>query len=143
MACFKITWKLARVLGREKCLRRRRSEWWCYYCLRFVVVTCGWLVAETGAGPPFSSRLDGQASIAWIFLGPSINLDCELRKRLRCGAALGPWTPAQLEKLGPAVSSKVGSLVTAMRQFISLHINLRACRCSIGFTVTTEIFTCS
>lgn len=28
-------------------------------CLRSVVVTCGWLVAQTGAGPPFSSRLDG------------------------------------------------------------------------------------
>lgn len=71
-----------------------------------VVVTSGWLVAETGAGPPFSSRLDGQAAIAWRFLGPSINLDRELRKRLRCGAAPGPRTPAQLEKLGPAVSFK-------------------------------------
>lgn len=69
-----------------------------------VVVTGGWLVAETGAAPPFSSRSDRQASIAWRFLGPSINLDHELRKRLRCGAAPGPWTPAQLEKLGPAVS---------------------------------------
>lgn len=88
---------------------------------------CGYLRV---VGPPFSSRLDGQSSIAWRFLGPSINLDFELTKRLRCGAAPGPWTPAQLEKLGPAVGSEVsrafndtetartsiitGSLVTAM-----------------------------
>lgn len=36
----------------------------------------------------------GFNSIEWRFLGPSINLDHELRKRLRCGAAPGPWTPA-------------------------------------------------
>lgn len=73
----------------------------------FVVITRGWLVAEPCARPAFSSCMDGQASLAWRFLGPSINLDRELRKRRRCGAALGPWTPARtrlLEKLGPSWS---------------------------------------
>lgn len=120
------------MFGKREMFGRRRSEWVVLLLPMIVVVTCGWLVA---AGRPFSSRLDGQASTAWRFLGPSINLDCELRRRLRCGAAPGPWTPAQLGKLGPAVSF-LGE--PSSRGASSLA--LRARRCSVCSTVTTEIF---
>lgn len=129
MARFKATWKLLGVWKREM-LERRKSEWVVLLLPTIVVVTCGWLVA---AGRPFSSRLDGQASTAWRFLGPSINLDFEKTAALRGSS----WT------LDPCPAGEAWASREPLGEPSSLgasFLALRAGGCSGYSTTTTEMF---